>query len=86
MGFILIVRLLRSPTNSHSSFSSNNGVDRHSNHVSSMPASHLMRGALITFEGVMSDIRGTNMVCSLMASRLYYLTILGGVYTMPRWR
>ena len=37
---------------------------RHSNHVWSMPASHLMRGALITFEGVMSDIRVTNMVCS----------------------
>ena len=64
MGFILIVRLLRSPTNSHSSFRDNNGVDRHSNRVSSMPASHLMRGSLITFEGVMSDIRVTNMVCS----------------------
>ena len=64
LGFILIVRLLRSPTTSHSSFRSNNGADRHSNHVSSMPASHLMRGALITFEGVMSDIRVTNMVYS----------------------
>ena len=48
----------------HSAIRHNNGADRHSNHVSSMPASHLMRGALITFEGVMSDIRGTNMVCS----------------------
>ena len=64
MGFILIVRLLRLPIGSYSSLRHNNGVNRHSNHVSSMPASHLMRGALITFEGVMSGIRGTNMVCS----------------------
>ena len=33
MGFILIVRLLRLPVGSHSSFRYNNGVDRLSNHV-----------------------------------------------------
>ena len=64
MGFILIVRLLRLPVDSHLSVKSNNGANRHSNHVSSMLASHLMRGALMTLEGAMSDICVTNMVYS----------------------